>query len=611
MKPSDFLRPRKRESTKTRNPDEWMRKPGREEARKDFLLVSWLPYRRAVSLSRFRSFAFSRSQTVGFLRLSFIPAILLLVGLLAGCGRSAGEGERGVGGQPSGEIVFQDMQPGSGVDFPLDDAAGEEPGIKETIGHPAALLDADGDGLLDVLLAGPDRAMLFRNRGGWKFAAVPDAGFRQKGDWQGVAVGDVDNDGRPDLYLCGYGCAALYLNQGRGRFREVTAASGLAAPRSDEWQTSAAFADVDRDGWLDLYATRYVELGNKTGLCAYPGGITTACSPTEFAPQRGALYRNRGHGRFVDATAAYGLAGAHGNGLGVAFGDPNGDGFPDLYLANDQRAGDLYLNHQGRRFVNAGTRSGTAFGPDGSPQAGMGVDFGDYDEDGREDLVVTTYQREPTSLYHNDGGDLFTNTAYPSHLGAATTRAVKWGVKWVDLDNDGRLDLAIANGHPLHRVHEIEPGVETRQRFQLFRNQGGGLFAELPSVGTGLPRAIAGRALCAGDLDNDGRIDLLLSDIEGQPLLLRNLSPARHHWLTVRLGGEAVSEGATVTLRAGTRRWTRRSTTGGSYLSASDPRVHFGLGETGTLDAVEVRWPRGRTSVQKNVPCDRELVVRG
>lgn len=540
-----------------------------------------------------------------------MPGLLLIAaGLTAGCGRSAGEEEQRVRSQPASAIVFRDMQPGSGIDFPLSYASGREPGIRETIGHPAALLDADGDGLLDVLLAGPDRVALFRNLGGWRFQRVPETGFRQQGYWQGVAVGDVDNDGRPDVYLTGFGCSALYLNQGGCRFRDAGVASRLTDPRPDRWQTSAAFADVDRDGWLDLYVTRYVELGNKTGVCVYPGGIATACSPTEFTPQRGTLYHNLGHARFIDSTAVYGLAGAHGNGLGVAFGDPNGDGYPDLYLANDQRPGDLYLNQQGRRFVNSGTRSGTAFGPDGSPQAGMGVDFGDYDDDGREDLVVTTYLREPTSLYHNDGHNLFTNAAYTSHLGAATTGSVGWGVKWTDLDNDGLLDLAIANGHPLHRIHEIDPSTDSRQRFQVFRGQGGGLFVELPSVGNDLPRAIAGRALCAGDLDNDGRTDLLISDIEGQPLLLRNLSPAHNHWLAVRLAGRPVTEGALVTVHAGGRQWTRRSTTGGSYLSASDPRVHFGLGAISVLDEVQVRWPGGKTTLLRNVPADRELVVR-
>jgi hypothetical protein len=552
-------------------------------------------------------------------RSGIVPGILLVVvSSIPGCGRSSGDQAPPASAPPGGVIRFEQRQPGSGLDFRLSYSAGQEPGIKQTIGHPAALLDADGDGLLDVLLAGPDRVALFRNQGGWRFQRVPETGFRQKGYWQGVAVGDVNHDGRPDVYLSGYGCAALYLNQAGGRtwFRDATTASGLANPSAHRWQTSAAFADVDRDGWLDLYVTCYVELGNKTGVCVYPGGIDTACAPTEFTPQRGTLYRNLGERagdvpRFADVTAAYGLGGAHGDGLGVAFGDPNGDGYPDLYLANDQRPCDLYLNQQGRRFVNAGTRSGTAFGPDGSPQAGMGVDFGDYDNDGREDLVVTTYLREPTSLYHNDGGGLFTNAAFSSYLGAATTSTVGWGVKWADFDNDGLLDLAIANGHPLHRIREIDPSTDSPQRMQLFRNQGNGTFAELPSPGIGLGKAIAGRALCAGDLDNDGKIDLLVSDIEGQPLLLRNVSPERHHWVTLRLDGGRVIEGASITLRAGAQRWVRRSTTGGSYLSASDPRVHVGLGEIRALDSLEVRWPAGGTTALRNVPVDREVAVKG
>jgi hypothetical protein len=544
---------------------------------------------------------------------SLLPCALLAIvaSMVAGCDRSAGLQRRRTGAPPSHNITFEDRQPGSGVDFPLSFNSSQEPGIRETIGYPAALLDADGDGSLDVLLAAPDRVTLYRNLGGWKFQQVSYAGFRQRGFWQGVAVGDADNDGRPDIYLSGYGCAALYLNQGDGRFRDVTTSSGLANRQGDRWQTSAAFADVDRDGWLDLYVTCYVELGNKSGLCSYPGGITTACSPTEFSPQRGTLYHNMGHGRFVDATGQFGLLGAHGDGLGVAFGDPNGDGFPDLYLANDQRPCDLFLNQAGHRFLDVGLRSGTAFGPDGSPQAGMGVDFADYDDDGREDLVVTTYQREPTSLYHNDSEGFFTNAAYTSHLGAATTNGVGWGVKWADLDNDGQLDLAIVNGHPLRRIREIDPATDSRQRFQLFRNQGGGLLSELTDLGTGLPRAIAGRALCVGDLDNDGRMDLLISDIEGQPLLLRNCSPTRNHWLTAKLEGNEVTEGAVVTVTAGPRKWIRRSTTGGSYLSASDPRVHFGVGAVRRLDEVVVRWPDGKRVVMRGVACDRELSVRG
>ncbi len=424
-------------------------------------------------------------------------------------------------------------------------------GIKETIGHPAALLDADGDGLLDVLLAAHDRVTLFRNVGGWRFQTVVSAGFRQEGFWQGVAVGDVDNDGRPDLFLSGFGCSALYLNVGGCHFRDATATSGLGDIPATRWQTSAAFADVDRDGQLDLYVTCYVELGKKTGVCKYPGGVATSCALTEFAPQRGTLYRNIGASRFRDVTQAFGLDVAHGNGLGVAFGDPDDDGFPDLYLANDMLPCDLFMNQKGRRFVNRGEETGTAFQSDGSTQAGMGVDFGDYDRDSREDLVVTNYLREPTSLYHNEGQASFTNTSLSSRLGPATLTTVGWGVKWADFDNDGLLDLAIANGHPLHRIHEMDPSTTARQPSQFFQNVGGGLFEDQASAGSGRTRAIAGRALCSGDMDNDGKIDLLISDIEGQPLLLRNTTSSSNHWLTVRLAGKSVIEGARVTARAG------------------------------------------------------------
>lgn len=537
--------------------------------------------------------------------------LLQLLGLLAavgtmGCARSAGEEGRDRAAA-AGAITFADARLESGIDFALNTTVGGEVGIRQTIGHPAALLDANGDGRLDVLLGGPNRVSLYLNRDGRRFEPAREAGFRQDGDWQGVAVGDVDGDGRPDVYLCGFGRAALYLNRGGGRFRDASDGSGLAKIAPDRWLTSAAFADVDRDGRLDLYVAAYVDLGGKTGVCVYPGGIATACAPTEFAPRRGALYRNQGRGRFAEVTKAYGLDGAHGNALGVAFGDVDDDGFPDLYVANDQLPCDLYMNQRGRRFLNRGIPSGTAFGPDGSPQAGMGAEFGDYDEDGREDIVVTTYQREPTSLYRNDGAGLFTNTAFSSHLGAATTEAVGWGVKWADLENDGRLDLAIANGHPLHRIREIDPGTDAPQRFQVFRQREGGLFTEIPSLGPDLPRALSGRALCAGDWDNDGRIDLLIGSLDGPPLLLRNTTANSNHWLRVRLEGPGVTEGTRVTARAGERTWTRWSRTGGSYFSASDPRVHFGLGDAGVVDVLEVRWPDGRKTRLPNVAVDREV----
>ncbi len=552
-------------------------------------------------------------------RLQHLPVLLALglpvSGLVqAGCARP-GDPVSGVPPVPGAPAVsaafrFDDVQPASGLDFPIHYAAGTEPGIRETIGHPAALLDADGDGLLDVLLGKRDRVTLFRNRGGWKFTPVENAGFRQAGWWQGAAIGDFNNDGRPDVFLSGYGCAALYENLGGGRFRDITTRSGLENRDPNSWQTGAACADVDGDGALDLYVTRYVSLGDHLGLCAYPSGVTTACSPLEFPPQRGELFRNLGGGRFQEVTAAFGLGQAHGNGLGVLLADLTGDRRPELYLANDQLPCDLYVNRDGRRFEERGLASGAAFGADGAPQAGMGVDLGDYDGDGREDLVVTNYQREPTSVYRCEAPALFTNTAFATHIGGATTDGVGWGAKWADLDNDGDLDLALANGHPLHRIRNMDPASQPAQRFQLFANRGDGTFAEERRVGPNLPRALCGRALCLGDLDNDGRLDLVLPDLDGSPLLLRNASGAGRHWLRVRLHSRRSAEGARVTVRVGRRRQVRRCTTGGSFLSAHDPRVHFGLDAAVRVDELRVEWPGGSTSVLSNLGTDREWTVR-
>ncbi|MBX3745291.1 MAG: CRTAC1 family protein [Verrucomicrobiae bacterium] len=501
------------------------------------------------------------------------------------------------------------MQPTSGIRFPLAYDTSRDVGIKETIGHAAALFDADGDGLLDVLLAGPNRVALFRNLGNWRFEEVLDTGFRQEGYWQGVAVGDVDNDGRPDLFLAGFGCAALYRNRGGGRFEDITEQSGLGDVPPEAWQTGAAFADVDLDGRLDLYVGRYVDLAGHSGACTYPNGIVTACGPDEFGPQRGVFYRGIGEGRFVEATAEFSLGEAEGKALGVAFGDIDDDGYPDLYIANDRMPCDLFLNRGGRGFVSAGLSSGTALGIHGGVQSGMGAAFGDYNDDGLEDLVVTNYRDEPMSLYRNEGSGRFLNAAFTSGLGTATLPTVGWGVQWVDLDNDGLPELVVANGHPLHRIEELDPATSSRQPLQVFRNAGEGRFIEVTHFGEGWRRGIAGRALCVGDIDNDGRMDLLVSDIEGEPLLLRNMTPTRNRWLRVRLAGRGIIEGATIRLSVGNRSQTKRSVTSGSYYSASDPRVHFGCGSVGGTGELEIRWPSGVRTTMTNVFLDREVVV--
>jgi hypothetical protein len=581
--------------------------------------------------------------------------------------------------------LFVDEYPRSGISFVLGHGGRTPLNIRETLGHGAAMLDADGDGRLDLLFLGPDRVALYRNQGDWRFADVTaGSGLAQQGYWQGVATGDVDGDGRVDLYLCGYGVQALYRNRGGGRFADVTAASGLTASGGGAevpWSTSAAFADVDGDGWLDLYVGRYVRFGPGTPqLCdTDQPGVRSVCPPKVYEPQRGVLFRNQGGRRFRDETRARGLATAHGNALGVAFGDEDGDGWPDLAVANDELPGDLFHNRGGGRFANVGAASGTAYDADGRVHAGMGVDWGDLDNDGRLDLAVTTFWGEADCLYRNDGGGLFHDVAGETELARVGRPYVGFGVKFFDLDNDGDNDLVIANGHVADNADRLRRGDRYAQPTLLFRNDGGRFHDITAAAGPAFTRPIVGRAVCAGDLDDDGRVDLVITNLEGPPLLLRNRVPASRrdvgrvvgrptpaasrreaghsepakkageprfgraadsgggrppgeaaekgaepcgHWLEVSLSGAPPNRqaiGARVTVRAGQQLQVREVTTAGSYLSASDVRLHFGLGARGdgasaAVDEITVRWPSRRGAAahgtrRRNVAADRRITL--
>jgi enediyne biosynthesis protein E4 len=549
-------------------------------------------------------------------------------------------------------IAFQDVAEASGIRF-VQGHGGRSPlNIRETAGRGCALLDADGDGLLDLRLVGQPRCALYRNQGGQPGEApryeeiTAAAGLDLEGDWMGCAAGDYDNDGRVDLLLTGYRCAALFHNEG-ARFRDVSANLPLAR---DAWNTSAVFFDADGDGRLDLYVGAYVRFDRHTlQLCDF-AGVKAACPPTYYDPERGRLYHNLGNGRFADVTREAGLEASHGKTLGVAAADFDGDGRTDLYLANDGMPGDLFHNEAlGSRlsalgeskpvpsrapsaerralfFRNVGVESGTAFNAASREQAGMGVDWGDYDGDGRLDLVVTTFQYEPTSLYHNEGHGAFVEEAYPAGIGDATLARLGFGTKFFDADNDGDLDLIQANGHVQDNAGRIFAGVTYPQSTLLFENLGdrrwgGNPGADLPlafrevsaAAGAALTQPIVGRGLAVGDVDNDGDQDVLIANLEGAPLLLLNQTPRSGHSLTVRLVGTTSPRdgtGARVTVRAGGRVQVREAGTGGSYLSAGDPRVHFGLGAAGVVDSITVRWPTGRVQTLHHVLADRELTLR-
>jgi enediyne biosynthesis protein E4 len=551
--------------------------------------------------------------------------VLAICGMLPGC--SSGRARSSAAPAGAGGL-FVDEYPRSGISFVLGHGGRTPLNIRETLGHGAAMLDADGDGRLDLLFLGPDRVALYRNRGDWRFADVTaGSGLAQPGYWQGVATGDVDGDGRVDLYLCGYGVQALYRNLGGGRFADVTAASGLAASGGGvevPWNTSAAFADVDGDGWLDLYVGRYVRFGPGTPqLCdTDQPRVRSVCPPKVYEPQRGVLFHNQGGKRFRDETQARGLATAHGNALGVAFGDEDGDGWPDLAVANDELPGDLFQNRGGGRFANVGAASGTAYDADGRVHAGMGVDWGDMDNDGRLDLAVTTFWGEADCLYRNDGSGLFHDVAGETELARVGRPYVGFGVKFFDQDNDGDQDLVIANGHVADNADRLRRGDRYAQPTLLFRNDGGRFHDITAAAGPAFTRPIVGRAVCAGDLDDDGRVDLVITNLEGPPLLLRNRSEPRGHWLEVSLAGAPPNRqaiGARVTVRAGQRVQVREVTTAGSYLSAGDVRLHFGLGARGdatsaAVDEITVRWPSRRGAAahvtrRRHVAADRRITL--
>jgi hypothetical protein len=487
--------------------------------------------------------------------------------------------------------------------------------IRYSMGNGCAFLDVNRDGDLDVLLVG-DKIALYRGDGRGGFRDVTqEAGLDTlRGRFLGCAVGDYDNDGFADIYLSGYLSAALLHTEGGGRFRDVTAAMGL---RAQPWGISCAFVDLDGDGYLDLFVCNYVAFGpdSHPQLCA-AGGAMTSCSPGHYPALHGIVYQNRGGRGFRDVTTAWN---AHTSGadLGVACADFDGSGDVGIAVANDARAGDLFRSriHSGSvRLENVNTSSGTAGDRFGHYHAGMGVDWGDYDNDGRPDLFVATFAHEDKCLYHNRGQGLFEEQSVETGVASALEPYVSFGCKFSDFDNDGWLDLMVASGHVQDNASAVSPKESFRQPLELLHNTGRPPVAferVTRSAGLGKLPPIVGRGLAVGDYDNDGRVDVLVVDGDGGPLLLHNETPAAGHWIGFKLVGAGRSNrdayGAVVTVEAGGRRLTRECRADGSYLSSSDSRVHFGLGKVDRVDRVTVRWPDGPVETRKGPPVDRYI----
>lgn len=564
-------------------------------------------------------------------RLHFV----FLIVILTGCGNSKPPPHVTHTPKPSNPSAFQLVNAEqAGLRFQLGHRGKSPLNILETLGYGAGLCDFDGDGWLDVLLLGENKLALYRNKGNFTFEDVTaQSGLNTKGHWQGCCAGDYDNDGDADLFISGYRCAALYRNDGKGKFTDVTEAAGI---RREFWSTSCAFGDVDNDGYLDLYVANYVKFfPTSVQLCKYVG-LQIACGPTTYDPEKGILYHNNRNGTFTDETVKRGMGDAHGNALGVAFCDYDGDGWLDLAIANDQLPGDLYHNLGNGKFENVGVLTGTAYDPSGQAHAGMGIDWGDYDNDGRFDLVVTAYQNQPNSVYRQDHPGFFANTTYAVGIGLPTTPVLTFGTKFFDYDNDGFLDLIFANGHVVDNIEKATQGVTYFQKSQLFRNDKGKRFVDVSAqAGEAFQQPMVGRALCVGDVDNDGDLDALMTNAEGAPLLLRNntphlTSPPRGeesmnspplaggaggggNWLALQLIGTKTNRdgaGAVVTLTANGTQQIRSAGRDGSFMSINDGRVFFGLGKATEIDRVTVRWLGGKMETLRNVKPNEYIVVR-
>ena len=496
------------------------------------------------------------------------------------------------------KLVFRDMAEAAGIRYSWPVPEKRPLNILQTIGYGCAFLDLDNDGNLDLLLVG-SRPGLFKGDGKGKFVDVSEAMLgKLTGHFLGCAVGDYDGDGFADLYLSGYREGRLLHNEAGKAFRDVTLASGL---KPQPWGTSCGFADLDNDGKLDLFVGNYADFGPQTKpqLCRFKtshGDVMSSCGPVNYVGLPGVLFQNQGGGKFTDVTKAWGVTGQSGRTLGVAFADLEGTGRVSIALANDEAPGDLFVNQGPGKFKNEADLRGTAYDQNGNKHGGMGTDFGDFNNDGKLDLAGATFQNEVKNLYINEGM-LFRDQSPELGLGEGANALVAFGIKFIDADNDGWQDLIIANGHVQDNIAEIEKKTY-RQPLQLFQSKEGKALLEVSNTALVGIAPLVGRGLAIGDYDNDGKQDALVVDMEGKPLLLHNetrLSGSSGNWIGFTLPPN--TWGAVLTIEANGKRWTRQCQPAGSYLSSSDPRVHFGLGSTSDPVQLNIRWPSGKTEI--------------
>ncbi len=522
---------------------------------------------------------------------------------------------------PMPQALFDAKHP-RGLDFEHVNSPTPQKYLIETMGGGVALFDYNNDGLLDIFLVNSGHLSnpmhppetfdrhdprnwnrLYRQNPDGSFTDVTkEAGLSNAGDGNygmGVAVGDYDNDGFPDLYITNYGKNILYHNNGDGTFTDVTAKAGVEA---GGWSCSAGFFDYDNDGHLDLFVTRYMLWDTQhSKICG--NEWQTYCPPAEFPQTTNILYRNRGDGTFEDVSQHSGIAALKGRSLGVCFADYDDDGFTDIFVSNDGMRQFLFHNNGDGTFTERALEAGAALTADGKPLSGMGTVFQDYDNDGRPDILVTVLPREVYALFHNDGNGLFSYRSLQAGLGVLTAASSGWGVGLEDFDNDGWKDLFVAQSHVLDNVEEIDHMLHYKEPPLLALNHAG----RFERADSGVTAAIAGRGAAFGDINNDGYQDVVVTSLGGEPLVLYG-HPTTGHWLSIALRGTRSNRdglGARVQVNG----QTRFATTSGSYISASDKRLHFGLGDAETAK-VEIRWPSGTHQVLENVKANQFLEVR-
>jgi len=526
-------------------------------------------------------------------------------------------------------ISFADITQAAGIDFHLTCGGPEKRYIMEGMCGGVAVLDYDNDGWMDIFLVNGSTledlkagkchpGKLYHNNHNGTFTDVTaKSGINHCGWGFGVAVGDYDNDGNEDLYITYLDGAVLYHNNGDGTFTDVTAKAGVG--NAGHWGTSAAFGDYDNDGYLDLYVVNYVELDlnhlpqlGENSFCTYRG-IAVSCGPRGLKGSRDRLFHNNKDGTFTDVTEKLNIDPGSYYGLGVMWLDYDLDGCLDLYVSDDSTPSLLYHNDCKGGFTEVGAEAGVAYSGDGREQAGMGVDSADYDNDGWPDIAKANFSDDSNNLFHNDHNGEFTDLAGPSDFGPISIPFLGFGMKFLDVDNDGWKDVFVANGHVNPQVDHHSFGVTYAERPFLFHNLKNGKFEEIGTrTGPAMSRHYVARGAATADFFNEGKQDMLVSVLDGPPLLLRNKTVQTGHWLRLKTRGVRSNRdgfGARVTVKAGELTQTAEVRANSSFESASDPRLHFGLGPAIQVGSIEVHWPSGTVDRVAAVPADQEITI--